>query len=63
MSSIKLMTYLRNKNTNTELLATVFEGLTSNAIVLEPLKEPEIHIEKQVKKDGQDKNSNSQQDI
>ncbi len=59
LSSIKLIIYLRYKSTNTALWATIFEGFTSNAIVLEPLKEPEVHIEKQAKKDGQDKDPQS----
>ncbi|MBT4518376.1 MAG: hypothetical protein HOC23_00095 [Halieaceae bacterium] len=52
---VKLVAYLRRKTTNTELWATVFEGLTHKTMNLEPLREPEVFIEKQTKKDGQDK--------
>ena len=53
--AVRLIIHLRKKNTNTELWATVFEGLTHKTMNLEPLKEPEIHIEKKAKRDGQDK--------
>lgn len=44
---------------DTELWATVFEGLTHKTMNLEPLKEPEVFIEKRLQKDGQDKDSDS----
>lgn len=50
----QFVNYLRKKRTNTELWATVFEGLTHKTMNLEPLKEPKVFIEKRVKKDGQD---------
>ena len=50
----KWLAYLKRKNTNTELWATVFEGLTQNAIPQEPLKEPKTFIEKKAKRNGQD---------
>ena len=53
--AVRLIIYLRKKNTNTELWATVFEGFTHKTMNLEPLKEPEIYIEKKAKRDGQDK--------
>jgi hypothetical protein len=52
---VKLIASLRKKRTNTELWATVFEGLTHKTMNLEPLKAPEIHIEKKARRDGQDK--------
>ncbi len=54
---VRLISYLRKKKTNTELWATVFEGLTHKTMNLDPLKEPEVFIEKRAKKDGQDKDS------
>ena len=59
LGSVRFIFYLQKKKTNTELWATVFEGLTHKTMDLEPLKEPEVFIEKRLKKDGQDKDSNS----
>jgi len=53
--AVKAISYLRARNTNTELWATVFEGLTQNAIPQEPLKEPKTFIEKKAKRNGEDK--------
>ncbi|RYE51088.1 MAG: hypothetical protein EOP48_18720 [Sphingobacteriales bacterium] len=51
--AVKFIRYLRLKKTNTELWATVFEGLTHRTMNLDPLKQPEVYIEKKAKKDGQ----------
>ena len=59
LGSVRFIFYLQKKKTNTELWATVFEGLTHKTMDLEPLKEPEVFIEKRLKKDGQDKDSDS----
>ncbi len=62
--AIKLIVYLKMKNTHNELWASIFEGITQNAIVvLEPLHWPESYIEKKAKRDGQDKDSNIDKDI
>lgn len=53
--AVRLIVYLQRKRTNTELWGTIFEGLTHNTIPQEPLKEPEVFIEKKAKRDGQDK--------
>ncbi len=50
----RLILVLRRKRTNTELWATVFEGLMQKTVNLDPVKEPEIFIEKKARKDGQD---------
>ncbi|MFK8018453.1 MAG: hypothetical protein AB8B86_01675 [Pseudomonadales bacterium] len=50
----RLVLLLRRKRTNVELWATVFEGLMQKTVNLDPVKEPEIFIEKKAKKDGQD---------
>lgn len=55
--AIKLITYLRQKNTNTELWATIFEGVAHKTINLEAFKEPGSFIEKKSQRDGQDKDS------
>lgn len=49
-----LIRRLKYKNTNTELWGTIFEGMTNNVIPQEPLKEPEVFVERKVKRDGQD---------
>ena len=59
LGSVRFIFYLQKEKTNTELWATVFEGLTHKTMDLEPLKEPEVFIEKRLKKDGQDKDSDS----
>jgi len=51
--AIKLIIYLKTKNTNTGLWGTVFEGLMHNTVPQETLKEPEVYIEKKVRKAGQ----------
>ena len=52
---IKLIAYLKNRDNNTALWGTIFEGLTHKVVDLDPLKEPETRIEKKSEKDGQDK--------
>lgn len=42
----RYINYLRNKKHNTELWGTIFEGITNKLIDLEPVKKPEIYIEK-----------------
>jgi len=51
----RIIAYLKLKKTNTELWGTIFEGITHNAVPQEPLKEPQIYIEKKAPRDGQDK--------
>ena len=50
--SVKLIAYLRRKRTNTELWGTAFEGITHYIAPQEPLKEPEVFIEKKRKEMG-----------
>lgn len=51
----RLILYLKHKKTNSELWGTIFEGITHNAVPQEPLKEPQIYIEKKARRDGKDK--------
>ena len=55
--SVKWISFLRTKNTNTALWATVFEGMTNYTVPQKPLQEPKVYIEKKVKRDGRDKES------
>jgi len=55
--AIKLIKYLRQKKTNTELWATIFEGIAQKTINLEAFKEADSFIEKKSQRDGQDKDS------
>ena len=48
----KAVLALKNRNTNIGLWATVFDGMTQGSISLEPLKEPEVFIEKKARRDG-----------
>jgi len=50
----RLVLVLRRKRTNVELWGTVFEGLMQKTVNLDPVKQPEVFIEKKAKKDGQD---------
>lgn len=50
----RLVLILRSKRTNIELWATVIEGLMQKTVNLDPVKEPEVFIEKKARKDGQD---------
>ena len=54
---IRCVRYLRHKNTDAELWATIFEGLTQKSVAMETLKQPQSYMEKKVKRDGQDKDS------
>lgn len=47
--------YLRSKRHNTELWGTIFEGVTHKLVNLDAIKEPEVFIEKKVRKSGQGK--------
>jgi len=55
--AVKMIMYLKAKNTNTELWATVFEGLTHKTMNLELLKTPRYYTEKKVKRSGKDKDT------
>ena len=59
----KAIIALGKKRTDTKLWALVFEGMTQGAISQEPLKEPEIFIEKKARRDGQDRDPESAKDI
>jgi len=60
--AIKLIVHLRKKKTNTELWATVFEGLTHKTMDIEPLKVPQVYIEKKIKRSGQEKDATCNRD-
>lgn len=49
----RLILLLRRRRTNVELWATVFEGLMQKTVNLNPVKEPEVFIEKKAEKNGQ----------
>jgi len=51
--AVKFIAHLRRKRPNKELWATIFEGVTHKTMDLEPLKQPEVYIEKKAKRDGQ----------
>lgn len=51
--AVKFIVNLKRKRPNKELWATIFEGVTHKTMDLEPLKQPEVYIEKKAKKDGQ----------
>ncbi len=50
----KFIIYLRSKKHNTELWGTIFEGVTNKLINLDPVKKPEVFIEKKAKQSGLD---------
>ena len=54
--AVKFIAHLRTKRPNKELWATIFEGVTHKTMDLEPLKQPEVYIEKKAKRDGQSYN-------
>ena len=51
--AVKFIAHLRRKRPNKELWATIFEGVTHKTMDLEPLKQPEVYIEKKAKRNGQ----------
>lgn len=51
--AVKFIAHLKRKRPNKELWATIFEGVTHKTMDLEPLKQPEVYIEKKAKRDGQ----------
>lgn len=51
----KYIHYLRNKKHNTELWGTIFEGITNKLVDLEPVKKPDIYIEKKAPRSGKEK--------
>ena len=53
-AAVKLVAWLKTRKNNVPLWTTVFEGLTQGAINLDHLKEPEIHIEKKSRREGED---------
>jgi len=52
-TAVKFIAHLKSKRPNKELWATIFEGVTHKTMDLEPLKQPEVYIEKKAKRDGQ----------
>ena len=52
-ATVKLVAWLKIRKNNIPLWTTVFEGLTQGAINLDHLKEPEIHIEKKSRRQGE----------
>ena len=55
--AVKLVAHFKKHKANTELWATVFEGLTHKLADLTPLKVPESYIEKKAKRDGLDRDA------
>ena len=53
-AAVKLVAWLKTRKNNTPLWTTVFEGLTQGAINLDHYKEPEFHIEKKSRREGED---------
>lgn len=51
--AVKFIANLKRRRPNKELWATIFEGVTHKTMDLEPLKQPEVYIEKKAKRDGQ----------
>lgn len=50
--AVRYIRYLKNKKPNTELWGTIFEGITNKLIDLEPVKKPEVYIEKKAPRSG-----------
>ena len=48
----KFIIYLRSKKHNTELWGTIFEGVTNKLINLDPVKKPDVFIEKKARQSG-----------
>lgn len=46
--------HLRSKRHNTELWGTIFEGMTHKLVNLDPIKNPEVFIEKKARRSGQE---------
>ena len=53
-ASVKLVAWLKIRNNNVPWWTTVFEGLSQDVISLDYLKEAEIHIEKESRRQGED---------
>ena len=53
-AAVKLVAWLKTRKNNTPLWTTVFEGLTQGAINLDHYKEPELHMEKKSRREGED---------
>lgn len=47
--------HIKTKKHNTEVWGTIFEGVTNKLIDLDPVKKPEVFIEKKAKRSGQNK--------
>ena len=45
--------HLRSKRHNTELWVTIFEGMTHKLVNLDPIKNPDVFIEKKARRSGQ----------
>ncbi|MET0356562.1 MAG: hypothetical protein ABW044_07265 [Cellvibrio sp.] len=50
--AIKFIIYLRGKKHNTELWGTIFEGVTNKLVNLDPVKKPDVFIEKKARQSG-----------
>lgn len=48
----KFIIYLRSTKHNTELWGTIFEGVTNKLINLDPVKKPDVFIEKKARQSG-----------
>lgn len=51
--SFKFIRYLKSRKNNTELWGTIFEGVTHKMVDLDPIKKPEVFIEKKARRSGQ----------
>lgn len=52
--AIRLVRHLQMKNTNTALWGEVMDSFSQKAISCEPIKTPEIYVEKKARRDGKD---------
>lgn len=48
----KFIAHLKRTNHNTEVWGTIFEGVTNKLIDLDPVKKPEVFIEKKARQGG-----------
>lgn len=51
--AFKYIRYLKGRRNNTELWGTIFEGVTHKMVDLDPIKKPEVFIEKRARRSGQ----------
>lgn len=57
---ISLIAFIKKRNINLELWATVFEGMTHKLVDLNLMKAPESFIEKKSPRNGKDKDSDDE---